>query len=102
MHVESWKLVKERVREKPSSISKLVLDVLKPHIPTLVEFSVEVSKVPGVQKVNAVLVEVDAETDSIRLTVEGRGVNYEELKSTVKRLGAAIHSVDEVVVESMG
>lgn len=93
-------LMAEGVRGKPSSISKVVLDVLKPHMPSLVEFSMEVSKVRGVDKVNAVLVEVDAETDSIKLTVEGQGIDYEELESTVKRLGAAIHSVDEVVVES--
>jgi len=44
-------------------------------------------------------VEVDAETDSIKLTVEGRNIDFEELQSAVKRLGAAIHSVDEVLVE---
>jgi len=95
-------LVEERVREKPSLISRLVLDILKPHLPSLVDFSMEVSRVQGVKRVNAVLVEVDAETDSIKLTVEGKGIDYGELESVVKRLGAAIHSVDEVVVESTG
>jgi len=94
--------VEERVREKPSLISRLVLDILKPHLPSLVDFSMEVSRVQGVKRVNAVLVEVDAETDSIKLTVEGKGIDYGELESVVKRLGAAIHSVDEVVVESTG
>lgn len=94
-------MVEERVREKPSLISRLVLDILKPHLPSLVDFSMEVSRVRGVEKVNAVLVEVDAETDSIKLTVEGKGIDYEELESVVKRLGAAIHSVDEVVVEAV-
>lgn len=87
--------------DKPS-LSKIVLDVLKPHVPSLVEFSSEVSKVNGVRRVNAVLVEVDAETDSIKLTVEGEGINYEELETAVKRLGAAIHSIDEVVVDRKG
>ncbi len=95
-------MVEERVREKPSLISRLVLDILKPHLPSLVDFSMEVSRVQGVKRVNAVLVEVDAETDSIKLTVEGKGIDYGELESVVKRLGAAIHSVDEVVVESTG
>lgn len=86
---------------KPS-LSRVVLDVLKPHIPNLVEFSREVSKVDGVERVNAVLVEVDAETDSIKLTVEGKKIRFDRLESKIKELGAAIHSVDEVVVESEG
>jgi len=49
--------------------------------------------------VNGLVVEVDAETDSIRLTVEGKDIDFDELQSVVKRLGAAIHSVDEVLVE---
>jgi len=86
---------------KPS-LSRVVLDILKPHIPNLVEFSREVSKVDGVERVNAVLVEVDAETDSIKLTVEGKKIRFDRLESKIKELGAAIHSVDEVVVESEG
>ena len=85
--------------EDPSSLSRVVLDILKPHIPSLVEFCREISKVKGVKKVNGIVVEVDAETDSIKLTVEGRNIDFEELQSAVKRLGAAIHSVDEVLVE---
>lgn len=75
------------------------MDILKPHIPTLVEFCREISKVRGVKRVNGLVVEVDAETDSIKLTVEGKNIDFEELESTVKRLGAAIHSVDEVLIE---
>jgi len=87
------------VSKDPSSLSRVVLDILKPHIPTLVEFCREISKVKGVKKVNGLVVEVDAETDSIKLTVEGKNIDFEELESTVKRLGAAIHSVDEVLIE---
>ena len=85
--------------EDPSSLSRVVLDILKPHIPTLVDFCKEISKVKGVKKVNGLVVEVDAETDSIKLTVEGKDIDFEELESTVKKLGAAIHSVDEVLIE---
>lgn len=85
----------------PPRLTKVVLDVLKTHIPSLIEFSNEISKVEGVSKVEAELVEVDAETDSIRLVIEGEGIDYEELEKTIKRLGAAIHSIDQVVVEKV-
>ncbi|MEM1775460.1 MAG: DUF211 domain-containing protein [Nitrososphaerota archaeon] len=78
---------------------KIVLDVLKTHTPSLIEFSNVISRVRGVSKVEAILVEVDAETDSIKLVIEGDGIDYEELEKTIKRLGAAIHSIDEVVVQ---
>ncbi len=85
----------------PPRLTKVVLDVLKTHIPSLIEFSNEISKVEGVSKVEAELVEVDAETDSIKLVIEGEGIDYEELEKTIKRLGAAIHSIDQVVVEKV-
>lgn len=81
-------------------LTRIVLDVLKTHIPPLVEFGYEVSKVKGVSRVEVELVEVDAETDSIRLIIEGEAINYEELEKTIKKLGAAIHSVDGVVIEN--
>ena len=84
---------------KPSSLSRLVLDVLKPHVPSLVEFCREISRVKGVKRVNGLVVEVDAETDTIKLTVEGENIDYDELERVVKRLGAAVHSIDEVLVE---
>ncbi|MEM4006250.1 MAG: DUF211 domain-containing protein [Nitrososphaerota archaeon] len=85
-------------KESPKLV-KIVLDVLKTHTPSLIEFSNVISRVRGVSKVEAILVEVDAETDSIKLVIEGDGIDYEELEKTIKRLGATIHSIDEVVVQ---
>jgi len=80
-------------------LSRLVLDILKPHIPDLIDFCRELSAVNGVKKVSGVVVEVDVETDTVKITVEGKGINFEELENKVKNMGAAIHSVDEVVFE---
>ncbi|MCC6024375.1 MAG: DUF211 domain-containing protein [Thaumarchaeota archaeon] len=43
--------------------------------------------------------EVDAETDTVKITVEGRDIDFEALRERVRELGGAIHSVDEVVFE---
>jgi hypothetical protein len=83
-------------------LTKIVLDVLKTHVPSLVEFSSELSRVEGVSRVEAELIEVDAETDSIRLVIEGDNISYEELEKTIKKLGAAVHSIDGVVVQKTG
>ncbi|MHA1580620.1 MAG: DUF211 domain-containing protein [Candidatus Freyarchaeota archaeon] len=78
-------------------IKRLVLDVLKPHQPVLPEFAESLGRVGGVVGVNITLIEVDAETESVKITVEGNRLNYSEIKEKIENLGAVIHSVDQVV-----
>ena len=92
--------LKEELDSSHPRLTRIILDVLKTHVPSLVEFGYEISRVRGVSRVEVELVEVDAETDSIRLIIEGEAINYEELEKTVRKLGAAIHSVDGVVIEN--
>jgi hypothetical protein len=79
-----------------SDIKRIVLDVLKPHKPDLVEMSLRLSALKGVDGVNCNLDEVDQETESVRVTIEGSSVSYETVEDTLRELGAVIHSVDEV------
>ncbi|MCS7132815.1 MAG: DUF211 domain-containing protein [Aigarchaeota archaeon] len=85
--------------KRPLVLSRLVLDVLKPHIPDLIDFCKELSTIKGVKKISGVVVEVDVETDTVKITIEGKDVNFEEVEERVKAMGAAIHSIDEVVFE---
>lgn len=77
----------------------MVLDILKPHDPSIVEFAKEINAVKNVQRADVSIVEVDANTETVKLVVEGHAIKLEEVEAVVKRLGAAIHSVDQVVVE---
>lgn len=78
-------------------IRRLVLDVLKPHKPSIVDVALRLSKVEGVSGVNCILSEVDQETENIKVIVEGININFEELSDSLEDLGAVIHSVDGVV-----
>ncbi|MCS7094773.1 MAG: DUF211 domain-containing protein [Thaumarchaeota archaeon] len=89
----------ERRAERNTAVTKLVLDVLKPHQPTLIEFARSLTSTRGVERVNASVMEVDAETETIKLIIEGRDLDVEEISETVRRLGGVVHSVDEVIVE---
>jgi len=80
-------------------LSRLVLDILKPHVPDLIDFCRALSSVDGVRRVSAVVVEVDVETDTVKITIEGRDIDFEKVKERVKEMGAAVHSVDVVVFE---
>jgi len=81
------------------ALSKVVLDILKPHAPPLIEFARELAALKGLQKVDASIVEVDADTETVKLTVEGTNINFQQLHEMVKKMGAAVHSVDQVVAE---
>ena len=83
---------------KSSGIMKLVLDVLKPHDPTLPEFALQLKKTPGVKSVTISLVEMNERTESLKVVLEGLDIDFDSVKRNLNRWGAAIHSVDEVVV----
>ena len=88
----------ERAAER-ATITKLVLDVLKPHQPSIVEFAVALTKVKGVERVDSSVVEVDAETETIKVVVEGKDLEVDAIAEVIRDLGGVVHSVDAVVAE---
>ena len=79
-----------------SDVRRIVLDVLKPHHPSIVELARRLSVLEGVSGVNCTLEEVDQETESIKITVEGNAIDFELLEQAISESGAVIHSVDSV------
>jgi hypothetical protein len=79
-----------------TAVRRLVIDVLKPHDPPLVEFTSQVSDVESVEGVTASLIELDQEVQNVKLTFEGSGLEFDAIEETVERLGATVHSVDQV------
>lgn len=78
-----------------SKIWRLVLDVLKPHDPSLPEFAKQLGNIEGVRGVNIDLFEIDKETETLKITVDG-DLNYSEIKSKIEDWGGVVHSIDEV------
>jgi hypothetical protein len=74
----------------------LVLDVLKPHQPTILEMAKSIAALKHVTGVNLSLIEVDTQTESIKITVEGVNIDFDELQRVIEDMGAVIHSIDEV------
>lgn len=81
-------------------IRRLVLDVLKPHQPNALDFAAALADLGPDYKVKLTVVEVDEKTETIILAIEGRNILFEAINDTVERLGASIHSIDEVEVDS--
>ena len=79
-----------------SNIKRIILDVLKPHTPSILELAESLGGLEGISGVNISLEEVDANTDSIKITIEGNSINYEKVKKVISDCGAVIHSIDGV------
>lgn len=74
----------------------LVLDVLKPHKPDIVEFGEELFKERSILNINISVVTVDERTETIKVVLEGDDINYENVRNIIEQYGAVIHSVDKV------
>ena len=77
-------------------IRRLVIDVLKPHDPPLVEFTERITDTERVDAATATLIELDKEVQNVKITVEGASLTLDAVEETVDHLGGTVHSVDEV------
>jgi hypothetical protein len=80
-----------------ATVRRLVIDVLKPHDPDLLEFTEQIAEIESIAGVTSSLIELDKEVQNIELTLSGDDVDYETVVETIEHLGGTIHSVDEVV-----
>ncbi|WP_227379844.1 DUF211 domain-containing protein [Haladaptatus halobius] len=78
-------------------VKRLVIDVLKPHEPSTIEFAQHIAGTSNVAAVNATLIELDQEVKNLKLTLEGDEIEYDDVRASVKDAGGTIHSVDQVV-----
>ena len=76
---------------------RIVLDILKPHEPTLPYFANYLSELDGIEGVNVTLMEIDKETENIKVTIQGSELNFEDITQAIEEYGGSIHSIDEVV-----
>jgi len=79
------------------NIRRLVIDILKPHDPKIVDFTQQIAEIEGIEGVNASLIEVDEKVRNLKITVEGN-IDEQKLRDKIKDLGGSVHSVDEVAV----
>lgn len=78
------------------AIRRLVIDVLIPHEPSEINYAEKLSELDGVEGVTVHVLEVDAKTKTVEITIEGGALSFEDIKDVINRLGGSIHSVDRV------
>ncbi len=80
-----------------AKIRRIVLDVLKPHDPSIIELSQRLASLPGVDGVNIAIYEVDRKVENVKITLEGPDLVYDVILETVEDAGGTVHSIDEAV-----
>jgi len=82
------------------SVKRVVLDVLKPHHPNALEFSQTIAEVGPDYRVRLTVLEVDENTETLRVVVEGDAIDFEAIQTAISNLSGSLHSIDEVEVQS--
>lgn len=81
-----------------SRIKRLVLDVLKPLSPGPLDFAKAISERGNGTRVKLKVEEMDKNTESVILTLEGEDIPFDAIVQGIKDMGGALHSIDEVEV----
>jgi uncharacterized protein len=79
-----------------SQVRRLVLDVLKPHQPTMLILADKLGDLEGVRGVDITLIEIDSKVENIKVTLEGDDIDFQAVAEFVQDAGASIHSIDKV------
>jgi hypothetical protein len=76
-------------------IRRLVLDVLVPHQPNIVDLARKLAS-QGDYEVRITVVEMDDKTETLVVVIEGADVDFDVVKAAITDFGGSLHSIDEV------
>lgn len=79
-------------------VTRLILDILKPHHPTILEFAKGIAALCDDWSVTLNVVEMDDQTQTLEAIIEGSDINLEQISAAISDMGGSLHSVDSVQV----
>ena len=77
-------------------VRKMMLDVLKPLEPSILELSKNIASLEGVDSVSIDLLEIDKKVENVKILITGHSLDYNEINTVIEGTGATIHSIDNV------
>ncbi len=81
-----------------SPLRLLVIDVLKPHKPNIVELGRTMCLEGKLDSANITVYAVDEKTESLKIIIEGNNLIFDDIKQIIEDNGGAVHSIDKVIV----
>lgn len=77
-------------------VKRLVLDVLKPHSPGVLEFANTIAQSGSDYTVTIRVLERDEKTETVSIAITGANIALDPIARVIADLGGSVHSVDEV------
>ena len=79
-------------------LRRLVLDVMKPiKGPSIIDVAKSIASLNGIDGVNITVKELDVETATLNITIEGGDISFDKVEDVLESLGCVIHSIDQVI-----
>jgi hypothetical protein len=78
------------------SLKRVVLDVLKPHRPSVLELATVIAALGADYEVFVDVTEVDEKTETVVVDIQGNHLDIEQIETAIRELGGTVHSVDRV------
>jgi uncharacterized protein len=79
-------------------IRRVLIEALKARDTSLVNLSQAICSVNGVEECDIVVTDVDAKTETVKLTVRGADIEYSGIMSVLQENGVSVKGIDEVNV----
>lgn len=79
-------------------VTSIVLDVLKPHEPNILDFANQIANLGDDYQVKVNVEEIDDNTHSVVVEVTGKNLDYTAIVKCVETMGGSVHSLDGVEV----
>ena len=79
-------------------IKKIELDILKPHLPNVLDFASTIAGIDPGYKVCLDVTEMDEKTETLVLVVEAESLDYERIETAIHSMGGSVHSIDKCLV----
>jgi hypothetical protein len=82
-------------------IRRVLIEALKARDTSLVDLSQAICSVVGVEECDIVVTDVDAKTETVKLTVRGADIEYSGILSVLQENGVSVKGIDEVNVSKV-
>ena len=80
------------------NLRRLLLDVDKAIArPSLLDIAKAIQGCKGVEAFNVTVSDIDIETVGMDVTIEGSGLDYDEIATAIENTGAVVHGIEQIV-----
>jgi len=84
-----------------SFVKKIVIDALTPRDTSVLDLAKALCDISGIHEVDLTVVEVDAKTETVKLTLHGNNVDYDNIAKVISDHSSTIRSIDEINVSKL-